>query len=71
MFSGYLQAAVYTGMDGTGGLAGWRWLFIFDGVITFPMALWGKFRDARIVQNYMLNNLQRITLFPTYQAILG
>lgn len=42
MFSGYLQAALYTGMDGTGGLAGWRWLFIFDGVITFPMALWGK-----------------------------
>lgn len=41
MFSGYLQAALYTGMDGAGGLAGWRWLFIFDGVITFPMALWG------------------------------
>jgi MFS transporter, ACS family, pantothenate transporter len=42
MFSGYLQAALYNGMNGTGGLAGWRWLFIFDGVITFPMALWGK-----------------------------
>jgi len=41
MFSGYLQAALYTGMNGTGGLEGWRWLFIFDGVITFPMALWG------------------------------
>lgn len=36
------QAALYTGMDGTGGLSGWRWLFIFDGIITFPMALWGK-----------------------------
>ena len=43
MFSGYLQAALYTGMNGTGGLEGWRWLFIFDGVITFPMALWGMF----------------------------
>ncbi|XHF98602.1 hypothetical protein AWENTII_002150 [Aspergillus wentii] len=41
MFSGYLQAALYTGMDGKGGLSGWRWLFIFDGVITLPMALWG------------------------------
>ncbi|KAJ5175245.1 uncharacterized protein N7482_001122 [Penicillium canariense] len=41
MFSGYLQAALYTGMNGRAGLSGWRWLFIFDGVITFPMALWG------------------------------
>jgi ACS family pantothenate transporter-like MFS transporter len=42
MFSGYLQAALYKGMNGTAGLAGWRWLFIFDGVITLPMALWGQ-----------------------------
>ncbi|KAL3463245.1 major facilitator superfamily domain-containing protein [Aspergillus heterothallicus] len=41
MFSGYLQAALYNGMNGVHGLSGWRWLFIFDGVITFPMALWG------------------------------
>ncbi|KAL5000857.1 major facilitator superfamily domain-containing protein [Aspergillus recurvatus] len=41
MFSGYLQAALYTGMNGVHGLSGWRWLFIFDGVITFPMAIWG------------------------------
>ncbi|KUI71666.1 Pantothenate transporter liz1 [Cytospora mali] len=43
MFSGYLQAALYTGMDGVGGLSGWRWLFVFDGVITLPMALWGYY----------------------------
>jgi hypothetical protein len=41
MFSGYLQAAVYEGLDGHG-LRGWRWLFIMDGIITLPMALWGK-----------------------------
>ncbi|KAJ5587805.1 uncharacterized protein N7459_003570 [Penicillium hispanicum] len=41
MFSGYLQAALYSGMNGKGGLSGWRWLFIFDGIITLPMALWG------------------------------
>lgn len=35
------QAALYNGMNGVGGLSGWRWLFIFDGVITFPMAVWG------------------------------
>ncbi|KAL3433220.1 major facilitator superfamily domain-containing protein [Aspergillus tetrazonus] len=41
MFSGYLQAALYTGMNGVHGLSGWLWRFIFDGVITFPMAIWG------------------------------
>jgi hypothetical protein len=41
MFSGDLQAAVYEGLDGHG-LRGWRWLFIMDGIITLPMALWGK-----------------------------
>ncbi|KAF5655316.1 major facilitator superfamily transporter [Fusarium sp. NRRL 25303] len=43
MFSGYLQAAVYTGLDGAHGLAGWRWLFIMCGVISVPGALWGVF----------------------------
>jgi ACS family pantothenate transporter-like MFS transporter len=43
MFSGYLQAAVYKGLDGTHGLAGWRWLFIMCGIITVPGALWGFF----------------------------
>lgn len=37
----FQQAALYTGMNGVGGLSGWRWLFIFDGIITLPMALWG------------------------------
>ncbi|KAK7972297.1 major facilitator superfamily transporter [Apiospora saccharicola] len=43
MFSGYLQAALYTGMNGVGGLSGWRWLFIFDGIITLPMAFWAYY----------------------------
>ncbi|KAH8203493.1 hypothetical protein TruAng_002364 [Truncatella angustata] len=41
MFSGYLQAGIYTGLDGRHGLAGWRWLFIVCGVINVPGALWG------------------------------
>ncbi|KAF4835650.1 Pantothenate transporter liz1 [Colletotrichum tropicale] len=43
MFSGYLQAGLYTGMNGTAGLSGWRWLFVMDGVISIPIALYGFF----------------------------
>jgi len=43
MFSGYLQAALYKGLNNTGGLAGWRWLFIFDAIISIPIALWGYY----------------------------
>ncbi|KAI1341128.1 pantothenate transporter liz1 [Xylariaceae sp. FL0016] len=41
MFSGYLQAALYSGMDGRAGLRAWRWLFVFDGIIGVPIALYG------------------------------
>lgn len=30
-------------MDGAHGLAGWRWLFIMDGVISVPVAILGIF----------------------------
>ncbi|KAF4635591.1 hypothetical protein G7Y89_g2496 [Cudoniella acicularis] len=43
MFSGYLQAALYTGMERRGGLSAWRWLFIFDFVLAVPIALYGFF----------------------------
>ena len=43
MFSGYLQAGVYKGLNGIGNLAGWRWLFIMDGVISTPIAIAGFF----------------------------
>ncbi|KAH7084648.1 retrograde regulation protein 2 [Paraphoma chrysanthemicola] len=43
MFSGYLQAAIYRGMNGTAGLAGWRWLFIFCGIISIWGPLWGYY----------------------------
>ncbi len=41
MVSGYLQAAAYTNLSGVGGMPGWRWLFIIDGVFTIPVALLG------------------------------
>lgn len=41
MFSGYLQSGLYSGMDGKAGLAAWRWLMIFDGIIGIPVSLCG------------------------------
>ncbi|KAF9650416.1 MFS general substrate transporter [Thelephora ganbajun] len=41
MFSGFLQAGAYSGLNGVHGLAGWKWLFIVDGLITVPIALLG------------------------------
>ena len=43
MFSGYLQAGIYKGLDGRLGLPGWRWLFIFCGIISLPGPIWGLY----------------------------
>ncbi|KAK0468438.1 MFS general substrate transporter [Desarmillaria tabescens] len=41
LFSGVLQGAVYKHLNGYAGRSGWRWLFIIDGIITLPIALYG------------------------------
>ncbi|KAK4703727.1 MFS transporter, ACS family, pantothenate transporter, partial [Phenoliferia sp. Uapishka_3] len=41
MFSGFLQSAAYTNLDGKSGLAGWRWLFIIDFIFTLGVAILG------------------------------
>ncbi|VEU23245.1 DEKNAAC104377 [Brettanomyces naardenensis] len=41
MFSGFLQSAAYTNLSGKGGLSGWKWGFIIDGIFTVPIALFG------------------------------
>ncbi|KAE8378049.1 major facilitator superfamily domain-containing protein [Aspergillus bertholletiae] len=41
LFSGFLQSAAYTNLNGVHGHAGWRWLFIIDGIITLPLAIAG------------------------------
>ncbi|KAL7619976.1 hypothetical protein AAE478_010524 [Parahypoxylon ruwenzoriense] len=43
MFAGYLQAAAYTNLNQVHGLAGWRWLFIVDAIITLVIAVFGFF----------------------------
>ncbi|KAK4186510.1 putative MFS transporter [Podospora australis] len=39
MFGGLIGAAVLGNMEGAQGIAGWRWLFIIEGVITIAVAL--------------------------------
>lgn len=41
MFGGFLQTAIHSSLNGTRGLSGWRWLFIIDGLITVPIAVYG------------------------------
>ncbi|OBA19581.1 MFS general substrate transporter [Metschnikowia bicuspidata var. bicuspidata NRRL YB-4993] len=41
IFSSTMQSAIYTNMDMKNGLAGWRWLFIIDFLITVPIAIYG------------------------------
>jgi ACS family pantothenate transporter-like MFS transporter len=41
MISGFIQTGIHSSLDGKSGLAGWRWLFIIDGLMTFPVAIYG------------------------------
>lgn len=48
---GYLQAAVYTGLNGVLGKEGWQWLFIFDGFISLPICLAGYWMIPDLPEN--------------------
>lgn len=41
-FSGLLAFAIAK-MDGVGGLEGWRWIFILEGIVTVLVAIWAFF----------------------------
>ncbi|KAJ7430729.1 MFS pantothenate transporter [Mycena galericulata] len=43
IFSGVLQASIYQNLNGLHGIAGFRWLFIICGLITWPIAIYGFF----------------------------
>jgi MFS family permease len=42
-FAGLIAAGIFHGMDNLGGIAGWKWLFILQGIVTFLVALVGYF----------------------------
>lgn len=41
LFSGIMQGSIHSTLDGAAGLAGWRWLFVINFLITFPVAIYG------------------------------
>ncbi|KAM0329542.1 hypothetical protein ACHAQA_004851 [Verticillium albo-atrum] len=41
MFAGVMMAAIHKGMAGMGNLGGWQWVFLIDGIITLPIAVFG------------------------------
>ncbi|CZT03175.1 related to transmembrane transporter Liz1p [Rhynchosporium agropyri] len=43
MFAGLMMTAIHKGMEGMGNLRGWQWVFIIDGIITLPVAVFGFF----------------------------
>ncbi|KAI1774698.1 MFS general substrate transporter [Hypoxylon cercidicola] len=62
MFSGYLQAGVYKGLNGVNGFAGWQWLFIVDGIISVPICIAGFFILPDLPENtraFYLNERDR------------
>lgn len=41
MIGGFIQTGIHSSMDGLQGLSGWRWLFIIDGLLCIPVAIYG------------------------------
>lgn len=73
LFSGFLQAAAYTNLNGVDGRAGWRWLFIIDGIITLPLALAGYLFFPNLPQSgkktWWITNEEHILSVNRMQAI--
>ncbi|CZR54828.1 uncharacterized protein PAC_04712 [Phialocephala subalpina] len=51
MFAGIMMTAICRGMDGLSGLAGRKWVFIIDGLITLPIAVFGVSLLPRSTRN--------------------
>jgi MFS family permease len=42
-FAGLIAAGIFHGLGDVGGITGWRWLFILQGIVTFVIAVVGFF----------------------------
>ncbi|OQO05185.1 hypothetical protein B0A48_08205 [Cryoendolithus antarcticus] len=42
-FAGLIAAGIFAGLEGKAGLAGWQWLFILQGAVTFVIAVGAAF----------------------------
>lgn len=51
MFTGFLQAAIHKNLDGVSGVAGWKWLFIINGIMTMFWASIGVYFIPSPVEN--------------------
>uniref|UniRef100_A0A8H8CL24 MFS general substrate transporter n=1 Tax=Psilocybe cubensis TaxID=181762 RepID=A0A8H8CL24_PSICU len=72
LFSGVLQAAVYRHLNGHAGRSGWRWLFIIDGIITLPIALYGflVFPDLpRTTKAFYLSEEERVLAYERLEQV--
>lgn len=43
LIGGFIQTGIHKSLHNRLGLSGWRWLFIIDGLLTIPVALYGFF----------------------------
>jgi len=41
MIGGFIQTGIHQSLNGRHGISGWRWLFIIDGLLSFPVAIYG------------------------------
>ncbi|KAI9733756.1 MAG: hypothetical protein M1818_007170 [Claussenomyces sp. TS43310] len=74
IFSGFLQAGIYTSLDGHAGLAGWRWLFVINGIISLPISILAYFflpdTPGTAKQNWLFSE-REIELARERMSIIG
>lgn len=66
MFAGAMMAAIHESMEGYAGLGGWQWVFLIDGIITCPVAIFGFFYFPDVPENtqapYLNENERQLAL---------
>lgn len=57
LFSGFMQVGIYNSLNGYHGLAGWRWLFLIDFLITVPVSIYGFIFFPGTPEQYSKSNI--------------